>query len=114
MICEASGRARKTWHPKFARPSDSQTEGNNFMKQFAVVVLLVVALVSVGCGSRGNPANINGGWNATLVDSNDKNFFTLGMSLIVNGDGTLSISNFQFTSTSPCLVSAETESGSFT
>ena len=84
------------------------------MKQLAIVVLLVLGLILVGCGGPGNPANINGVWNASLIDSSNTSFFTLGMSLIVNGDGTLSISNFKFTSASPCLVSAETESGSFT
>jgi len=32
----------------------------------------------------------------------------------VNGDGSLSVSNFSFSTNSPCFVSGETESGSFT
>ena len=83
------------------------------MKQFAVVVLLGLALILAGCGGPGDRGNINGVWNATLIDSHDTTFFTLGMSLIVNADGTLTINNFKFTSTSPCLVSADTETGSF-
>ena len=84
------------------------------MKQFAVVVVLALGLILAGCGSNGNPANINGTWNATLIDSANATTFTIGTSLVVNGDGTLAISNFKFTSASPCLVSADTESGSFT
>ena len=83
------------------------------MKQFGVALLLVLAVVLVGCGGPGNHGNINGVWNASLIDSHNTSLFTLGMSLIVNGDGTLSINNFKFTSASPCLVSADTETGSF-
>ncbi len=84
------------------------------MKYFAVTVLLAAALTFAGCGSNNHPANINGNWNATLTDTNNATLFTFGTSLIVNGDGSLSISNFQFTSNSPCFTSAGTESGSFT
>lgn len=37
-----------------------------------------------------------------------------GTSLHVNGDNSLTVSNFQFTTNSSCFVSGETESGSFT
>ncbi|HET6175845.1 MAG TPA: hypothetical protein VFE61_02860 [Candidatus Sulfotelmatobacter sp.] len=85
------------------------------MKHFVVALLLVVGLTLVGCGSNAhNSGNINGTWNATLTDSNNASVFTFGTSLTVNGDGSLSISNFQFTTASPCFVSGETETGSFT
>jgi len=84
------------------------------MKQFAVAVFLAVGLILVGCGSNNsNPANLNGTWNATLIDSSNVTAFSFGTSLVVNGDGSLSISNFTFTSNSPCFVSGETASGSF-
>jgi hypothetical protein len=84
------------------------------MKQFAVAVLLAVGLILVGCGSNNStPANLNGTWNATLIDSNNVTAFSFGTSLVANGDGSLSISNFTFTSNSPCFVSGETASGSF-
>lgn len=84
------------------------------MRYFAVAIVLVAALTFFGCGSKNNPANINGNWNATLTDTNNATLFTFGTSLIVNGDGSLSISNFQFTSNAPCFTSAGTETGSFT
>jgi len=85
------------------------------MKHFVVAILLAVGLTLVGCGSSShNSSNINGTWNATLTDVNNASVFTFGTSLVVNGDGSLSISKFQFTSNSSCFVSGETETGSFT
>lgn len=87
------------------------------MKNFAVALLLVVGLAMAGCGSNSsssNSANVNGTWNATLTDSGNNPAFTFGTSLVVNGDGTLSVSNFTFNSPSPCFVSGETATGSFT
>lgn len=40
--------------------------------------------------------------------------FSFGTSLNVNGDSSLTVSNFQFTTNSSCFVSGETETGSFT
>lgn len=84
------------------------------MKHFALATLLAVGLALVGCGANSaNPANFNGAWNATLLDINNTTVFSFGTSLVVNGNGSLTISNFQFNSNSPCFVSGETESGSF-
>ena len=71
----------------------------------------------VGCGSGGsmNPVNLSGNWNASLTDtSGGGTVFNFGTKLIVNNDGTISVTNFNFSSSSPCFVSGETESGSFT
>jgi hypothetical protein len=85
------------------------------MKQFAVALLLIASLTALGCGANGsNPANINGTWNATLTNSSNTTVFSFGTSLVVNGDGSLSVTNFNFTSNSACFMSGQTESGSFT
>ena len=86
------------------------------MKQLATVALLIMGLTLVGCGANNssNPANVNGAWNATLLDTNNTTVFTFGTSLMVNGDGSLTISNFSFSTNSPCFVTDEKESGSFT
>jgi hypothetical protein len=89
------------------------------MKRFRMPVFLlcltVVGATLVGCGSSSaNPSIINGNWNATLTNSGNQTIFQFGTSLVVNGDGSLSVSNFTFTSNSSCFGSAETESGSFT
>jgi len=86
------------------------------MKQIAAVVLLGVCAVLVGCGSSSSsPANINGTWTAILTDINNQPFFQFGTSLVVQGDGTLAVSNFTITSPSPCISSSggTTETGSF-
>jgi hypothetical protein len=85
------------------------------MKQFAVAFVLLIGIVLTGCGSDSkNASNINGTWNATLVSAGNQTIFAFGTDLKVNGDGSLSVSNFSFTTNSPCFVSDETESGSFT
>jgi len=84
------------------------------MKHFLVALFLLAGLTLIGCGSSSHASNINGNWNATLTDSSNNPVFTFGTSLNVNGDGSLSISNFKFTSASPCFTAASTETGSFT
>lgn len=84
------------------------------MKQFAATFVVLISLALIGCGSNTNPSNINGTWNATLLSAGNATVFSFGTSLKVNGDGSLSVSNFSFTTNSPCFVSGETESGSFT
>jgi hypothetical protein len=80
------------------------------MKKLAVAGLVAVVLTLVGCGwhNHGN-GNINGTWTAILSDSD----FSFGTSVVVNGDGTLSVDQFSFSTNGPCFVSGETESGSF-
>ena len=73
--------------------------------------LVAMLLTLVGCGSNNSKqGNINGTWTAVLSDTN----FSFGTALVVNSDGTLSVSQFSFsTNGQPCFVSGETESGSF-
>lgn len=89
------------------------------MKRFRVAGLLVgmtlAAVAMVACGSSSsNPTTINGVWNATLTEANNQSYGSLGLSLVVNNDGTLSVTNLTITSPSPCFGSANTASGSFT
>jgi hypothetical protein len=85
------------------------------MKQFAVAVVVAVGLVLIGCGSSNNSSSntVNGTWNATLMSGGNAPVFAFGTSMTENNDGSLTITNFSFTSSSPCFAS-ETESGSFT
>ena len=84
------------------------------MKNFAVGMLLAVSMVLAGCGSDSKSGTINGNWTASLADSsNGTQVFAFTTSVIENTDGTLSISNFAFSTNSSCFVSGETESGTF-
>ena len=79
------------------------------MKKLSVAWIVAVVLALVGCGSNGSRGNINGTWTAVLTDTD----FSFGTSLVVNSDGTLSVSQFSFSTSGPCFLSGETESGSF-
>jgi hypothetical protein len=82
--------------------------------KLAAAVLLLVSLTLVGCGASSKPGTINGNWTATLTDTNGgAQVFAFNTSLVEAGNGTLTISNFGFSTNSPCFVSGETESGSF-
>lgn len=84
------------------------------MRNFAVILFVASILMVAGCGSGNNKSgNINGNWTAVLTDTNNNPVFGFGTSLTVNNDGTLSVSNFNFTSNSSCFVSGQTESGAF-
>jgi len=81
------------------------------MKKLAVAWLVTVVLTLVGCGMNNHgQGNINGTWTAVLTG--DENF-TFGTSFVVNNDGTLGVSQFNFSTSGPCFVSGETASGSF-
>ena len=80
------------------------------MKNLAVAWVVAVVLTLVGCGWHDHGhGNINGTWTAILSDTD----FNFGTSVVVNGDGTLSINQFSFSTNGPCFVSGETETGSF-
>ena len=86
------------------------------MKWSAAALVVFVGMTLVGCGSNSSNSthfNINGTWRATLVNGGDAAVFSFATSLLVNPDGSLSVSNFQFTTNWPCFVSGETETGSF-
>ena len=83
------------------------------MKQFAIAIMLVAGLMTVGCGSNSSNGNINGTWKATLTDSSNNPVFSFGTSLTQMGDGSVTVSNFTLTSASPCFKNAGTETGSF-
>jgi hypothetical protein len=84
------------------------------MKHFAVGVLIVVGLALVGCGSNSNSTNINGNWTATLLSNGNTTSFAFGTTLAANGSGGLTVSNFNFTTNSPCFQSDTTATGGFT
>ena len=85
------------------------------MKRFGVAFVALICVALIGCGSSSsNGSNVNGTWNATLVSGGNATVFQFGTSLTTNSDGSLNVTNFKFTTNSPCFVSGETATGSFT
>jgi hypothetical protein len=70
------------------------------MRQLAVLVLLIAGLALVGCGLSSNPANINGNWNATPLSNGNPMTFEFGTTLHANGDGSITVSSFSFSTSS--------------
>ena len=83
------------------------------MRKLAVAMLLVVGLITTGCGSNSNKGSVSGNWTATLTDSSQTQVFSFTTSLVDNGDGTVKVTNLTFSSNSSCFVSGETETGTF-
>ena len=72
-------------------------------------------MVLIGCGSNNNSSanTVNGTWNANLISGGNSPVFAFGTSMTENSDGSLTITNFSFTTSSPCFTSGQTETGSF-
>jgi hypothetical protein len=84
------------------------------MRKLVVVLLLGLGLLTVGCGSDKNSANITGNWNATLTDNSGGQVFAFTTSLVAAGSsGNFTVNSFRFSTDSACFVSGETESGTF-
>jgi len=88
------------------------------MTRFGIAVLLLVGLPLTGCGSsnsiNSNTNNVNGNWNATLASGDNSSMFQFATSLTADSNGVLTISDFNFTTDSPCFADGETEAGSVT
>jgi hypothetical protein len=86
------------------------------MRYYKLVALLALGLLLTACGSsNGSNTNssINGNWTATLLDTNGKPVFNFTTALASSGSAGLVISNFKFTTSSPCFGASPTESGGF-
>jgi hypothetical protein len=89
-----------------------------FMRNLAIVGLLTVVLLVVGCGSSNKTStttSANGIWESALAGSGaGVDVFNFTTSFTINGDGTLSVTYFSFLTTGPCFpLTGESTSGSF-
>lgn len=81
------------------------------MRKLAVAMLLVVGLVTVGCGTNSNKSgNVSGTWSAMLTGTQNFSFTT---ALVDKGDGTVNVTKLSFSTNSECFVSGDTETGTF-
>jgi hypothetical protein len=86
------------------------------MKRLAAVLLLAACAVLTACGSGSSSSagNINGNWTASLSEVNNQTYGSLGLNMVVNNGGTLSVTNLTITAPSPCFNSqGSTATGSF-
>jgi hypothetical protein len=104
-------------HQKIARQNllDQFQAQGYFMKE--VAILLLVALMLNGCSSSSTPTAqtaAGGVWAADLPGgSGEASGFSFTTQFTVNGDGTLSITYFQFLTAGACFpVSGGTQTGS--
>src|SRR6267154_3705364 len=90
--------------------------GGNVHKPIWMIVLLALGMTMVGCSSSGNGSNstnVNGTWSASLTDSQNAPSFAFTTTLNEVSGGSVSISNFTFSSTGSCFVDGQTsQSGS--
>jgi hypothetical protein len=85
------------------------------MQKLAMGLMLAMGLLLVGCGtSSNNSGNINGNWAATLMDANNNPTLSFSTSITQTSNGSLSVTNLNFSTNSPCFVTGETATGSFT
>jgi hypothetical protein len=84
------------------------------MNRLGLTLLLGLGFVLAGCGASSKNGNINGNWTASLTDNGGHQSFAFTTALVGTGSsGTLTVNNFHFSTSSPCFVSGESESGTF-
>src|ERR1700758_2494958 len=88
-----------------------------FVRNLAILGLLAVEVLVVGCGSsnKTTTTSANGIWESALVGSGaGVDVFNFTTAFTINGDGTLSVTYFSFLTTGPCFpLTGESTSGSF-
>jgi hypothetical protein len=87
------------------------------MRHVKLAALLALALLLAACGNsnaNGNNGTVNGNWTATLLNVNGQPVFAFTTAIAESGINGLIITNFNFTTATPCFGSASTETGGFT
>ena len=87
------------------------------MKHFlGLVFLLALATAGAGCGSSSNSNSnnsINGNWTANLTNPDGSPAFSFTTDFTQQSGNSISVTNFKFTTDSPCFSGGTTETGSF-
>ena len=86
------------------------------MKQVRTFVVLGVALMLAGCSTNSSNGSLNGNWTAALISANTNSTpnFNFTLTMAETSDSNLSITNLNFTTSSPCFASGTTATGGFT
>ena len=81
---------------------------------WALAIVFLFAACSGTGGRANNTNNLNGNWTASLTDPNGTPAFSFTTSLTQSGNGTLDVTNLNFTTSSPCFANGESATGGFT
>ena len=84
-------------------------------KSFGLMILLLLGLITTGCSNSSNSSNgnINGTWTATLTNPDGSPAYSFTTDFTEQSGGSVSVTNFKFTSSGTCFSSATTQTGSF-
>jgi hypothetical protein len=84
-------------------------------KALGTAVLLVTTFAALGCGNNNgsNSGNINGTWTANLTNPDNSPAFAFTTDFTEQSGGSISVTNFKFTTSGSCFSSTTTETGSF-
>jgi hypothetical protein len=80
-------------------------------KQIGAIVLWMIVLLTLGltaCGSSNSSGNINGTWTATLTNTDGSIAYGFLATFTESSGSTLSVTNFNLTSTGSCFASYPT------
>jgi hypothetical protein len=87
-----------------------------FVRKIWTFLVLGIALMLAACGGdNNNNGSINGNWTAALMSSNNNSspVFDFSLTLTQLSGGNLSITNLNFTSSSPCFAGGANATGGF-
>lgn len=83
-----------------------------YMNVARLFLILLLAPTLIACGS-GPSKNINGNWDASLVNSNSSAAYTFNTVLAQGTGGTVSVTNFSFSSPAPCFPDGMGQTATF-
>jgi hypothetical protein len=85
------------------------------MKLYALILIVIsgMLLASCGGGNNSNSSSINGHWTAALTNPDGSPAFDFTTNFTQMSGSGVSVTNFNFTTTSPCFAGGATETGSF-
>src|SRR5437868_6051296 len=86
------------------------------MKMLGTIFVLAIAMMLAGCGNNSNNGTVNGNWTAALLDSGSGGspVFNFTATFTQSSGSGVTITNLNFTTSSPCFASGSTATGGFT
>jgi len=110
----SDGQQEASLFSNFADGSGFSDPRRKGMRQFAIMLICVLALMFAACGSGNNSNNVNGNWSASLMNTDGTPAFSFTTSLNQSNSTTITGTSLTFTTATPCFSSGGTETGGFT